>query len=136
MNADKFITARLAAFSILEAGPGASVNAMNAIAFVMRNRVQKGWQGGDWMKVLDAAGESRGTEPARMTINLRDAAVKTFLPVVDDIYDGTAEDDLTDGALFYAELHRGVSPDFIRNIVRRPDDHPRMATVDLMAFFG
>jgi hypothetical protein len=137
MNADTYIKGQIAAYCIREGFDQGGVDNMLAIAFVLRNRVAAGWFGGDWMAVLETADNCRGTEKSLARgLNLREGSIKQFLQQVDDIYSGAAADELTEGALFYAELHHITRPEFVEDIVRNPESHPRVATVGLVAFFG
>jgi hypothetical protein len=136
VNADTLIKGRMALYCIDEAYHLGGVDNMLAVAFVLRNRVAAGWQGGDWMAVLDQADEVAGKkrEIAR-GVDLRDGSIRQFLSAVDDIYIGSKADDLTNEALFYAELHTLTNDWFRENVVRKPENHPRVATVGMTAFF-
>lgn len=136
MNADTFIKGQIANFCIHEAIDAGGSDNVAAIAFVLRNRVDAGWHGGDWMHILETAPGMRGTEPPPLEhLNLRDSTVKLFLQRIDDIYHGT-EDDETHGAVFYGQLHNITNPWFLANIARDPANHPRLANIGLTTFFG
>jgi hypothetical protein len=136
MNADTFIKARLADFSIREAAHSGGIDNMVGVAHVLRNRVNAGWHGGDWMRVLETAAALRGTEPPELpSLNLRDTTIKMFLQRVDGIYDDS-EEDSTNGALYYADLHNITIPSFIAQIARNPQSHPRVYSAGLTTFFG
>jgi len=136
LNADTFIKGRLAEFCIREGIDAGGVDKMTAIAHVLRNRVDAGWHGGDWMRVLETAAEARGTEPPPLPyLNLRDSSVKLFMQRIDDIYHGAAEDE-TNGALFYADLHNLTNDWFLENVARDPAHHAHVATIGLTTFFG
>lgn len=137
MSGDTYIKGKIAAFCVDEAFEAGGADNMLAVAFVLRNRVAAGWHGGDWMKVLEHADTVRGNEKTfARDVDLRDGSIKAFLQQIDDIYSGAAEDELTAGALYYAELHKVADQGFLENVVRKPSSHPRVATVGLTAFFG
>jgi hypothetical protein len=110
---------------------------MLAIAFVLRNRVQAGWHGGSWLEVIDNAPNTLGTKygdsPA---IDVRDVPFRKVLQDIDDIYHGITEDELTEGALYYAELTKVNCDWFRENILADLDSHPRLSTVGPVTFFG
>lgn len=135
MNADSYIKGRLAAFCIEEAQQ--SEDNMVAVAHVLRNRVDGGWEGGDWMRMLDGAEKLRGSSRYRATgVDIQAVMIQRFLRQVDDIYDGSSTDELTNGALYYCELHNITNAWFLDSIVRDPESHPRLAQVGLTTFFG
>lgn len=136
MNADTFIKGRLAAYCIDEAYHLGGVDNMFAVAFVLRNRMEAGWQGSDWMRVIEHAPTIAACSYGKAEgIDLRDSTLKQFLNAIDDVYSGNKPDNLTNGALFYAELHNLTNEWFRENVVRKPENHPRVATVGLTAFF-
>lgn len=136
MNADTFIKGRLAQFAIEEGARHGGTNNMVAAAFVMRNRVNAGWYGGEWMDVMLHAPERAGTRYTPWPINLRDSSVRALLSRIDDIYDGSEEDRMTDGALFYGELHSVDNEWFKTNILKRREEHPLVASVGPVSFFA
>lgn len=137
MNADNYIKGQIAAYCIQEGHGAGGADKMIAIAHVLRNRVAAGWQGGDWMAVLENAAQNRAKVPPPLAgLDLRNGSVKAFLQAVDDIYAGAEEDELTGGALYYADLHDITNSWFLENIARDPINHPRTATVGLTAFFS
>lgn len=135
MNGETYIKAQLAEWAILEGARHGGVNNMVAVAFVMVNRVNAGWYGGDWEQVIHHAWERGGTmyEPTR--VNLRDGDVKLFLQRIDDIFDGSEDDTLTNGALFYCELHRVDRGWFKTHVLHDRTEHPLVATVGQVTFF-
>ena len=135
MNNETFIKAQLAALAIQEGARHGGVHNMVAVAFVMRNRVDAGWYGGEWMDVIERAGDRVGTFYPLQPINLRDSSVKAFLQRVDDIYDGSEEDEMTAGALFYCELHRVDREWFKQNVLKDRAEHPMTGSVGQVSFF-
>jgi hypothetical protein len=137
MNADTFIKAKLADFCIEERWMQGDAVDMESIAFVIRNRVQAGWAGGDWVRVLEKSIDLRGNVPARVAgLDLQRQDIRDFLSAIDSIYDGSAEDGSTNGALYYCNLHNLTNLWLRDNIVRDHQNHPRVATVGTTAFFG
>lgn len=134
MTPEQFIKGQVARYAIDEAVHHGGTDNMCAVAHVLRNRIQAGWQGGDWMRVLEDAGAKTGTIVDPPQVNLHDMGVRIFLSRVDDIFAGR-EPDMVSGALYYAELHNIKREWFKRNITSQPEAHPRVATVGAVAFF-
>jgi hypothetical protein len=110
---------------------------MTAVGLVVRNRVMAGWNGGDWCAVMEAHQKFSGTTDLVDTIrwpDVRDPRFQAVLLKVDSIYDGTAPD-ITNGALYYANLAFANSQWFLTNIVQNPA-HPRLGTVGQQTFFA
>jgi hypothetical protein len=128
--------------AILDGYSSGGVHAMLAIAQVMANRVKAGWQGGDWLKVIDSAGEYRGTEPAKLYVRLdpKDGNFRELIKQIDDVYYGTADDSAVNSrkgnSLYYAELHNVNRPWFQEHILNDAETHPRLAKVGQLTFFG
>lgn len=125
------------------------LNGMLAIAFVLRNRVSRGWFNGDWVQVLNNTNQaSSQLENSREVVpDPRIWTVQTLLQEIDGIFEGTRPDDVTVAqrsvlatppppALYYARLNEITNPWFLENISRRPDLHPRIAQVGALSFFG
>lgn len=144
MTTDFYIKGQLAEFCWREAGRYGGSNNMLAVAYVIRNRVQAGWHGGDWLEVLAHAPGCSAREDDIMfgpqQPNLRDDSFRLLLRAVDDIYAGMSIDRFTadpegKGALYFAELNDVTSSWFRRNILACPDEHPRIANVGPVVFF-
>jgi hypothetical protein len=135
MNADTYIKMKLAETAIQEGARHGGSDNMVSVAFVMKNRVEAGWYGGDWMPVLEQAKERAGTTYPTIAVNLRDPSIRQLLQRIDDIYDGSEDFDLTDKALFYCELHRVDGQWFKQNVLKNREEHPMVATVGPVTFF-
>ena len=142
MTSDSFVKAHLAQLCWRNAPAGKAFQSMQCLAFIERNRVRAGWMGGDWLSIIanDAAYQayegnhrrlSVGTGPAVLQDfpDLRDEIFKKFLWEIDRIYDGSREDPMTEGALWWAEAEKINRPWFLENIARKPEQHPRVAQV-------
>ena len=144
MTYENYIKAKLVDFVVQEAYTSGGVEPMMAVAQVLANRVQAGWQGGDWLRVIRTAGDHRGTIQPAYQVDPRDGNFRELLRRIDDIYHGIAADlginvDSEDGpknSLYYAELHNINCDWFARNITDQPENHPRLATVGQLTFFG
>lgn len=137
MNADSFIKARLADYVLDECWKQGDVEEMSAIALVVRNRVEAGWHGGDWLAVLEDAPARRYRDfPRARALDLREWSVKQFFGRVDDIYSGDFADEHTAGALYYGQMHAITNPWFLDNIARNSTNHPRIAQIGLLSFLG
>lgn len=136
MNADNYIKAKLLDFCIEEKWRSGDEVDMIAIAHVIRNRVKAGWHGGDWIKVLEVSIELRPIERPRVRgLSLQEWTVRAFMKDIDDLYSGAMED-ITNGALYYAELHTVTNPRIRDVVLTDSRNHPRLATIGLTAFFG
>lgn len=110
---------------------------MIAVAMVIRNRVDAGWHKGSWMENIYAPGAFSSMNGSVSEVpDIRDPEVIKFLELVDKIYDGTMPDKLTDGAMYFCDPTL-VSEDnwFYKNIISKPDEHPRVAQVGRNVFF-
>ena len=136
MTFENYVKGQLAAFAVSEGYRYGGTANMVAAAQVIGNRVRAGWFGGDWLLVIAHAPEVAGTvDVSSGPVNPRDGGFRALLGRVDDIYYGTADDALTEGALYYAELC-SAREWFVTNIATQPDSHPRLAQVGPVTFFG
>lgn len=140
MTYENYIKARLVDFVVEEGYNSGGVNAMLAVAQVIANRVAEGWQGGDWLRVIDGADHYRGTEQPRVSaLDPRDGNFRELLRRIDDVYHGVAESPIDhEGgkSLYYAELHNITRDWFRESILEDLDNHPRLASVGQLTFFG
>lgn len=141
MLAENYIKAMLANYAYKEGARYGGIDNMLAVCHVIRNRMDNGWYGGDWLAALDNAPEVAANEPGEdeemptPPINLRDVATRRFLDKVDYVFDGSAPDLMTDGALYYGDLKRPRRLWFVQNITANLDEHPHVATVGPVWFF-
>lgn len=143
MTFENYIKSRLMDLAVTDGYAAGGVGAMLAVAQVMYNRVKAGWQGGDWLRVIDTAPEYRGTVPPtnlNARIDPRDGNFRELMRLIDDVYYGTADDTnvntRTGKSLYYAELHNINRPWFQDHILNDRDSHPRIAKVGQLTFFG
>ena len=142
MTYENYIKARLVDFIAGEAFNSGGVEAMLAVAQVLANRVNAGWQGGDWLRVIHNAGDYRGTvQPSNgLEIDPRDGNFRELLRRVDDVYHGTADDTSVNNdsgkSLYYAELHNINREWFTDHILNDLESHPRLASVGQITFFA
>jgi hypothetical protein len=142
MTYENFIKGRIVQFAVNEAWCYGGVDCMCAVAQVIANRVKAGW--GEWNKVIDDAPQHAGTDLDEMPVlDHRDAMFRQMLAAVDGIYHGTAEDlvSIEDDrgftpALYYADLNQLNRAWFRENITGKIAEHPRLATVGQLTFFG
>lgn len=133
MTIDTYIRAQLAQFAITEGERHGGLNNMLAIAHVLRNRVFAGW--GDWVEVVQRAGEKRVTVYPEYMPNLRSGNVRVLLNKIDDVYTRADATDLTGGALFYFEPGYPVPDWFCKEVINKSEDHPRCAHIGPVWFF-
>ena len=148
MTAETFLKAKIVDVCWREASQEGGCVAMLAVACVLANRVTAGW--GDWMTVLQTVDRKSAPDPwaeredAR-TMDLSDDDLNTLFREVEDIFHGVYADDITAGmdgagrpvrALYWCFVDRSISQWFTENIIRRPEDHPRIAQQGMMQLFG
>src|SRR6267142_6342257 len=129
MNGSDFLKAELARFAYLD-GFEEGLNGMLAVAFVIRNRTNAGWWGGDWSQVLSHHRDySAYVEPYPDTVpDPRIYSFQCLLQEIDGIFSGQRTDDVTvpanpsftasvyRPALYYARLDKISNPWFLENI--------------------
>jgi hypothetical protein len=134
MTLEAYVRAQMARFAIEEAQRHGGINNMLAILHVLRNRVMAGW--GDWAEVTLNAPDRRGTiYPPGDQPNLKANNVRIVLNRVDEIYTRTDLVDLTGNALFYMDSNMPVADWFKREVLDRPEDHPRCCHIGPVWFF-
>lgn len=121
------------------------INGMLGVLFVVRNRAKAGWENGDWIRIISAHNQfssMSGLDDSQTVMypDQRDPQFLQFLQIlqmVDSVYDDTRKDLLTNGALYYADLGKGVTHGgwFQRNIVQQPALHPRIAQIGTTSYF-
>lgn len=142
MTFESYVKARMLDFVIGEAYASGGLEPMLAVAQVLKNRVDAGWQGGDWVRVIESAPEYRGTvQPdTHSHLDPRDGTFRELMRRIDEVYYGTAEDDNVNNdsgkSLYYAELHNVNRDWFQDHILSDLDSHPRLAVVGQLTFFG
>ena len=144
MTFENYIKGKLVSFVIEEAYRYGSMDPMLAVAQVIRNRVEAGWNGGDWLKTIEAAPEFAGTAHLEQPfIEPRDLTFRKLLAEIDSVYYGTADDSNVnlDGdngkmvSLYYCEAHNVTNGWFVENIIGNKE-HPRLAQIADLTFFG
>src|SRR5947209_15126605 len=127
MTFENYIKGELTSFVTKEALRYGSADCPLAVAQVIANRVNEGWQGGDWLKVIAAAPNYRGTVlKDTFEVDPRSAAFRQILSGVESIYHGTADDsnvNIEDDrgemrSLYYCELHNVTEAWFRENILK------------------
>lgn len=142
MSPENFVKAWVAAFCHAEAAHCGGHDAMLAVACVLRNRVKKGWFGGDWLKVVDNAAEASALTPKTYTpIDLSDPGFRRLLQEVDDIFLGMYPDSYTEGGLYYMDAlypthGQQLKPWFQEKILQDGVNHPRKAQVGMLMIFS
>lgn len=113
---------------------------MMAVACVINNRAKKGWfHGNQYSNTVAKNQFSSMTVPGDPQLEKYPAEDDTefnkLLAAIDLLYEGEVLD-RTDGALYYAVLADSTSGWFFREIVNRPEEHPRLAEIGRTSFFG
>ncbi len=142
MTYENYIKGRLLDYSVDEAYHYGGTDCMLAVAQVIANRVKAGW--GEWKLVLDTAPNYVGTFAISNTVDPKDLTFRRMLSMIDDVYQGTADDsnvNIEDDrgrlpALYYADLSKIDRKWFIDNVTQNLDRHPRLATVGPLSFFA
>jgi hypothetical protein len=144
VSPETFVKAQLAAFAHREAYETGALTAMLAVACILRNRVRKGWHGGDWMTNLNHACEyapfkRETTDPDEY--DLTNGAFRRVLQEVDDIYSGVYGDEFSSNGLYYLDTGllqsgRVIRPWFEQRILGDGASHPRIAQVGNLVIFA
>ena len=132
----------LAALTAWREERGGGLNSMLAVMFVIKNRANANWQGGDIYKIITAKNQfdsivMKGDPNTVEYPDPRDPVFQKVCQYADGIFDGTTADNLTMGSLYYSDLGSpGYNKEgwFELNIVRSPN-HPRLATIGTTSFF-
>lgn len=153
MTDNDFQRAMLVEFAVRQAGARASVEMMQCICYVIRNRVRAGWHDGNWINVMEHAEDSACNEPGRKVIlDPADRSFQILKRDIDDIYYGQsgfgwgepdatkdqAEDSLETAvgtALYWAFLDRPMTEWFKANIIADKVNHKDRAQMGMMLFF-
>jgi len=137
MLPETYIKAALATFAQKEAAQYGGIDNMLAVCFVIRNRMDAGWFGGDWLLAMEKAGDvaANSEAPEPQPFNLRETRYRKFLERIDAIFDGTELDVMTEGALYYGELNKPLRPWFVEHITEDIENHRHVATVGPVWFF-
>lgn len=141
MTYENYIKGQLVRFCVDEAWHERNPDSVLAIAQTLKNRVDEGWCGGDWLSVIHTAPDFVGTvRENRPSVEPRDLNFRRILQSIDDIYYGLANspvnDDQGQKALYYAELHNINRDWFTETIARDPENHPMIAKVGQLNFFA
>lgn len=138
MTNKDFIKSEICRLSYSDAG-NISANAVLAVAFVLRNRVNAGW--GDWLSVLNSRGDFLADHDylsKSRVFDPREPVLRQVIERIDGVYDGSIEDKITAGGLYYADITSLIynpKSAFGVNIVGKPDEHPRVAQVGNLTIF-
>jgi hypothetical protein len=147
-------------FAARAAGQGASLEQMKAVAYCIRNRVKAGWWDGQWLTVMERAGETLANTPddEPWYLDPNNRALQRLVADVDEIYYGgrpaagarveqtpmmaqryAAEGgDLEEAigkSVYWAWLNRPFTVWFRKNILEETHNHPNRAQMGMMAFF-
>jgi hypothetical protein len=141
MTYESYVKGKLVDLVITEAYHYGGWEPMLAVAQVIANRVKAGWNGGDWLKNINAAPNYRGTvHEEQPEPNPRDAGFRELLRRIDDIYFHTADDSNVNvedyNALYYTELHSTNREWFKEHVLSDIASHPRISSVAQLTFFA
>ena len=143
MTPEQFIKGQLAAYAYQEAAHCGGFASMFAVAKVIRNRVRRGWKGGDWMAVLNGAADIQPFEQTiRVHPDLKNEMFRKVLLEVEDIYIATGDDQMTANGLYYIDTMRAqanpelIRPWFRKHILGDQQNHPRVAQVGTLYIFS
>lgn len=118
---------------------------MLVCGLIVRNRVLAGWEGGQWLTLIEKHDQFhfRKGEPRVMKLGNphHDSMFRRCLAIAENIYNGK-ERDITagpaelggGGALWYCRLN-DCSDEFKEKIVRQLQDHPMISTVGRISCF-
>jgi hypothetical protein len=151
--------AQLALFAARAAGQGASLEQMKAIAYCIRNRVKAGWWDGQWLTVMEHAGEIEANElDEPWYLDLNNRALQRLVADIDEIYYGgrtaggarveqapmvaqryaaesTDLEEAIGKSVYWAWLNRPFTTWFRENVLEQSHNHPNRAQMGMMVFF-
>ena len=121
MTLDQFQRAQLFAFAYQQALHTGSLQAMKAVAYVIRSRVVGGWHDGSWIEAIQRAPDVSGNEPTDPP--LFDCYSQTFQKLamaIDDIYYGQVDEigRIVSTALYFQFIDRPLRPWFTDHVLR------------------
>lgn len=146
MNGQDFLMAELARIAYME-GFADGLSGMEAIAFTLKHRQEKGWEGGDWARILSnyRTTSYRLAPPSEEVPDPRKYSFQQLLQEINGIFSGTRQDDVTVSpnsilkvaptSLYWARLNEIDSEWFLTEISRNLD-HQRIAQVGGLTFFS
>lgn len=155
MTLSDFQRARLVEFAVREAGPKGTVELMQAICLVMRNRARAGWNDGNLLRVIEAADDVRAHETIpHVKLDPDSRTFQLMLRQVDDIYFGqgggdwgkapgvagnwlSMEESVTERhheKLYYHWINRPVREWYRENILQDRENHKQHTQHGLMMF--
>jgi spore germination cell wall hydrolase CwlJ-like protein len=117
---------------------GEGLHGMRAVGCVIRNRVKEWNQ--SWFKVITGKNQFTSMsvpEDAQLIVwgNPHEAEFQAVLELADAIYENR-EKDVTNGSLYYYNPKTASSAWFVKNIVEKPNEHPRKALIGNHEFFA
>lgn len=141
--------AMLAIFAVREAGQGASVEQMRAIAMCVRNRVRQGWHDGDWIKVMEHADDTRANLPGvPVKINGDDRNFQRFVRDIEEIYFSRRDyskdptraampdlDEAVGNSCYWAFLNKPFTSWFTEHVLDDVEHHKQKAAMGTMLFY-
>lgn len=137
MTTDTAVKAQLAFFAYSEANHTGQLDSMRAVCFIVRNRVRAGWGGGNWNRVINFAQRHAAHDTRTEGPSLESDIFRRLLLEIDEIYQGTSEDGMTEGGLYYCDVTgRPIREWFAKNIVQDQGHHPRVAQVGMLYIFS
>lgn len=148
MTMNEFQRAALAMFAAKEAGPGANADQMKGIAMCIRNRVRQGWHDGDWLKVIERAGDVRANEIEYGELDSNDRDLQIFVRDIDEIYFSRRDwekdpsgarmpalDEAIGNATYWSFINQPFTGWFRIQILNDPQNHPPRTQMGLMMFY-
>jgi Cell Wall Hydrolase len=120
---------------------GNGLNGCLGVLFVIKNRAKAGWEFGDIFKIITQKNQFdsmvlKGDPNTVEYPSPDDPVFSKLVQYVDGVFDGSTQDTLTQGALYYCDPGPGVTPGgwFQRNIIDNPA-HPRVAQIGTTLYF-
>jgi hypothetical protein len=156
MTGAEFLAAELARIAYID-GHEEGLKGMLAVAFTIRNRVNMGWMGSDWQKVLNSHTKWRAYNSIDVenVPDPRNFAFQNLLQEITGVFYGYKDDDVTvlkdpmgaaptigvsaphrEIALYYGRIDKIDREWFIENISRNTEQHRVVAQVGLLHFWS
>lgn len=105
--------------------------------FILRNRFEAGWHTDNWLALVFTYNKYAGNPVAnnKSLPNMNDGDFRNLMTFVDDLYSGEAEDKMSQGALYYADLGKPTTEFFKTKILTDPTSHRFCGTVGTVSLF-
>jgi hypothetical protein len=123
---------------------GNGLNGCLGVLFVIKNRAKANWELGDVYKILTAANQfdsmtHKGDPNTVLYPNPDDPIFSKLVQYVDGVLDGSIQDTLTQGAVYYADIsspYFNQTGWFAKTILANPTRFPSVAKIGTTSYYA